>query len=539
MMVRWNRKIMRGCLIFSLAGCLVFLSAGSEVTALAAAESAEEEIVEEEMTEAESTAAEAEDDTETSDSSDTIVLRICNWEEYIDEGDWDDEEVIELDNGVSIFGENSMIEDFEEWYYETYGQKVEVEYSCFGTNEELYTLMSLGNEYDLVCPSDYMFMKLIAEDKVLAYSDEFFDTSVETNYYINNVSPYIKNIYDTNEINSEAWSKYAAGYMWGITGMVYDPEEVTAEEMSSLSILLSDDYSKQISIKDSSRDSYFMALAIYKQELLCSEEFRQSEDYSERLQEEMNDVSSETIAGVEEILTQISRNAYSFETDSGKADIVAGKIVGNYQWSGDAVYSMDQAEEDDVYLEFAVPEECTNIWMDGWVMLKDGIGDDAAKQQAAEAFVNFISMPENAVRNMYYIGYTSVIAGNEDNTTMYEYANWCYASEDEEDVVEYPLGYFFSGDNADEDYVVLVDEEEASRQIFAQYPTEEVLQRATIMEYYSTEKMSELNQMWINIRCFHVLDYPIGVWVAILAAVAVVVLLCLRKRYVRMHQYER
>lgn len=44
--------------------------------------------------------------------NDTIVLRVCNWEEYIDEGGWEDDEVIDLDSG-DIFGENSMIQDFD------------------------------------------------------------------------------------------------------------------------------------------------------------------------------------------------------------------------------------------------------------------------------------------------------------------------------------------------------------------------------------------------------------------------------------------
>ncbi len=55
------------------------------------------------------------------------------------------------------------------------------------------------------------------------------------------------------------------------------------------------------------------------------------------------------------------------------------------------MYTMDQAEDDDYYLDWAVPEECTNLWFDGWVMLKSGIGEDAAKKQAAEAFINFLS----------------------------------------------------------------------------------------------------------------------------------------------------
>ena len=43
------------------------------------------------------------------------VLRVCNWEEYIDLGDWDEEETIDLDSG-DIIGVNSMVEDFEAWY---------------------------------------------------------------------------------------------------------------------------------------------------------------------------------------------------------------------------------------------------------------------------------------------------------------------------------------------------------------------------------------------------------------------------------------
>ena len=92
----------------------------------------------------------------------TITLRICNWEEYIDEGGWDDDELIDLDNG-DIFGENHMVSDFEDWYYENYGVRVKVEYSTFGTNEELYSQLTLGDAFDLVCPSDFLIMKLMKE----------------------------------------------------------------------------------------------------------------------------------------------------------------------------------------------------------------------------------------------------------------------------------------------------------------------------------------------------------------------------------------
>ena len=39
--------------------------------------------------------------------------------------------------------------------------------------------------------------------------------------------------------------------------------------------------------------------------------------------------------------------------------MVTGKVLANYQWSGDAVYTLDQAEVDDYLLSYAVPEECT------------------------------------------------------------------------------------------------------------------------------------------------------------------------------------
>ena len=100
-----------------------------------------------------------------------VVLRVCNWEEYIDLGDWDEEETIELESG-DIIGENSMVEDFEEWYEENYGVKVKVEYSTFGTNEDLYNMLTLGDEFDLVCPSEYMIMKLMREGQTVPLSEE-------------------------------------------------------------------------------------------------------------------------------------------------------------------------------------------------------------------------------------------------------------------------------------------------------------------------------------------------------------------------------
>ena len=115
-------------------------------------------------------------DSDNGEGSKEVTLRICNWEEYIDLGDWDEDETIELDSG-DIIGENTMMEDFKEWYYETYGIRVKIEYSTFGTNEDLYNMLTLGDTYDLVCPSEYMIMKLMTEDQLVPLSKKFFDAS--------------------------------------------------------------------------------------------------------------------------------------------------------------------------------------------------------------------------------------------------------------------------------------------------------------------------------------------------------------------------
>ncbi len=440
-----------------------------------------------------------------------VTLRVCNWEEYIDLGDWDEEETIDLPSG-DVIGERSMVEDFTEWYYETYGIRVKVEYSTFGTNEDLYNMLTLGDTYDVVCPSEYMIMKLMAEDALLPLSEDFFDTSDGNNYYINGVSPYIQSVFETNRMEGKRWSDYAAGYMWGITGIVYNPDTVSEEEASSWRILNDPAYKRQITIKDNVRDSYFAAVGAVKSELLTSEEFVEDADYRKNLEREMNDTSPETIGRVQDYLQDVKDNCYSFETDSGKADMITGKVALNYQWSGDAVYTMDQADEEEYTLAFAVPEESTNIYFDGWVLLKNGIGEDAAKQHAAEAFINFNSRADNVIRNMYYIGYTSVISGGEDGR-IFEYADWCYgAEEEEEDVSEYDLGYFFSGEGKEGEYVITAPTDQVYRQLFAQYPAKDAISRSSIMVCFDEEQTRAINQMWINVRCYNIHDVPGWVW---------------------------
>lgn len=488
-------------------------------------------------------------------SEEVLTLRVANWEEYIDLGDWGEDELIDIQNPYAenpddgIIGRNSIVDDFTEWFNsQNFGYEIKVEYSTFGTNEDLYNRLKLGDAYDLVCPSDYLIMKLIAEGAVEPYSDDFLDAEDESNYYTRNVSPYIAGVFSDN-----GWTQYAACYMWGTVGIMYNPETIEdVEDINNFDILLDKDYYKQVTVKDNVRDAYFAALSILNKDTLLKGNITAEERTAL-----LNATDEETVAAAEDILKRIKENVYSFETDSGKADMITGKVAANTQWSGDSVYIMDEAESDETNpteLWYSVPEECTNLWFDGWVMLKDGIGSDERRKQAAEAFVNFLSRPDNAVRNMYYIGYTSAIASD----TMFDYFDWYYGlsldPEDEEyfdeeitEVFEYDVSYYFGGEKGDytiyidasaidfdrqkyADYKTIerlgeeygndieytvysgIDDISRGRQAFAQYPPESVIERSVVMQDFG-DRLGAINQMWINVRCPDLLDFnPVVVW---------------------------
>lgn len=169
------------------------------------------------------------------------VLKVYNWEDYI--SDEDDEES----------GLKDLISAFEKEY------GVVVEYSTFGTNENMYNELKINaTGYDLVCPSDYMIMRMIKEDMVEPFSDGF-----QNGEYRTYASPYLQELFEKN-----GWSDYAAAYMWGTMGFVYNPEYVDKEDVSSWGALWMDKYANQSTIKDSVRDSYFLGLAyVAKDEL--------------------------------------------------------------------------------------------------------------------------------------------------------------------------------------------------------------------------------------------------------------------------------
>ena len=447
-----------------------------------------------------------------------ITLRVYNWEEYIDDGG-------EGGYDYDFFGKDSdtrpIIDKFEEWYEKTYRKSVHVEYSTFGTNEDLYNQLKLGDQYDLVCPSEYMIMKLAAEGMLTPLPESFFDKEDEHNYYINNVSPFIQDTFDDGKMivkdsdEPVPWSEYAAGYMWGVTGLVYNPDLVAEEDLEQgWSILLDETYYNKATTKDNVSDSYFVGLAIaYRDELLALD--KNADDYNEKVREIMNRTDEKSVEAVTKILKAVGDNIFNFETDTGKSDMVTGKISINFAWSGDAVYAMDEAESQNVYLNFHIPKECANLYFDGWVMPKDDKRSEDT-QHAALAFINFMSRPDNAMRNSYYIGYTSVIAG-KNQEMYYDYAKELYESEDDEDTVEYDISYFFGAEKGA--YVINAPAEQLNRQLSAQFPLLEVVNRCAVMDYYGDQEEA-INELWTQVRGAQLSGWAIAV--IVVGAVAII-----------------
>lgn len=414
------------------------------------------------------------------------VLRIASWDEYIDMGG---EESYYSADSLPIY------EEFEAWYQEQTGKKIKVEYVALQDNETMYNKIKMGDHYDLLCPSEYMAMKLKSENLLLPYPTDFFDASVEENYYAQNVSAYTEQVFGEAGLTG-----YIAGYMWGTTGFVFNPQKISNDDiMQSWLCTLSEVCERKITAKDNVRDTYFMGLGMYyEKELLSLQEDLLAgkitkDTYKAELSKKMNDTSPQTVNAVRELLKDMRKNLYGVETDEGKLEMIMGRLGASYQWSGDAVFILDEAEDDyegtkdSIYLEYSIPEAASNIWFDGWVMMKN------ANVDAATAFVNYISRPDNAIRNMYYIGYTSCLAGQE----IYDYVSDCYAADEgEQETTLYDLSYFF-GDNFEP---LIVPTEQTRRQLFAQYPDENTIDRLVVMNYFDRTTNERLNRMWNNIK---------------------------------------
>ena len=264
---------------------------------------------------------------------------VYNWGEYIDP------EIIDL---------------FEE---ET---GIDVIYEEFETNEIMYPKIQSGAiAYDVVCPTDYMIQRMIENDLL-----------AEINYdHIPNLK-YIGDNYMKMSRQFDPENKYSVPYLWGTVGILYNKKMVD-EPVDSWGILWDKKYEDSILMQDSVRDAFAVALKYL--------------GYS------LNSTDLDELEAAKNLLIEQKPLVQAYVIDQVRDKMIGGEAALGVIYSGEALYC--QQENPD--LDYVIPKEGTNIWIDSWVIPKN-----AKNVENAEAFINFLCRPDIAKMNFDYITYS-------------------------------------------------------------------------------------------------------------------------------------
>ena len=259
---------------------------------------------------------------------------------------------------------------------------IQVVYEEYETNEIMYPKVQSGAiSYDVVCPSDYMIQRMIENDLL-----------AEINW--DNI-PNIKNIGQTYMDQSKAFdpeNKYSVPYLWGTVGILYN-KTMVKEPVDSWGILWDTKYKDNILMQKSVRDAFGITLKYLGYSLNSTDE-KQLEEAKQKLIEQKK-------SGVVQ--------AYV-------VDEVRDKMIGNEAAIG-VIYSGEAltCQKENPDLEYVVPKEGSNLWIDSWVIPKG-----AKNKENAEKFLNFLCKPEIAKMNFDYITYS---IPNEEGRKLIEDAS--------------------------------------------------------------------------------------------------------------------
>lgn len=368
------------------------------------------------------------------------VLKVYNWSNYIGEG---------------------VIDDFKVWYQEQTGKQIDVIYQTFDINETMLAKIEKGHEdFDVVCPSDYIIERMLGSDMLLPLDFSAIPDSI--NYIVNNRSPFMtemfKKICDTKDANA-----YSVPFMWGTTGILYNTAEVTAEEASTWDVLRNSKFAGRIFIKDAPRDVYGPVLIhLMKDEIAAG---KVDMDFL------MRDPSDSNIALVEDFLKEAKSLVAGWEADFGKEQMTQQRGVISLNWSGDAMWAIEEGESVGITLDYIVPEEGSNVWFDGWVIPKY-----AQNVSAATLFIDFMCRPDIAIRNMEETGYVSA---NGDYSVI--------ESQIDETLDPVDVSYFFGADAA------------AVRVNPAMYPDRATIEKCVMMHDWGANS-DKLIAMWSRVK---------------------------------------
>ena len=244
---------------------------------------------------------------------------------------------------------------------------IDVVYEEFETNEILYPKISSGAiAYDVICPSDYMIQRMIENDLL-----------AEINF--DNI-PNVKNIgkdYMEQSRQFDPENKYSVPYCWGNVGILYNKTMVD-EPITSWSVLWDEKYKDNILMQDSVRDAFGVTLKYL--------------GYS------LNSTDLDELTEARDLLIKQKPLVQAYVIDQVRDKMIGNEAAIGVIYSGEAIYT--QMENPD--LEYVIPEEGSNIWIDSWVIPKN-----AENKENAEKFINFLCRPEIALMNFEYITYST------------------------------------------------------------------------------------------------------------------------------------
>jgi len=244
---------------------------------------------------------------------------------------------------------------------------IQVIYEEFETNEIMYPKIQSGAiAYDVVCPSDYMIQRMI-ENNLLA----------EINYdNIPNIQ-YIGEEYIEQSQQFDPENKYSVPYCWGTVGILYNKTMVD-EPIDSWSVLWDEKYTDSILMQDSVRDAFAVTLKYL--------------GYS------LNSTDLDELTEAKNLLIEQKPLVQAYVIDQVRDKMIGNEAAIGVIYSGEAIFT--QQENPD--LEYVIPKEGSNVWIDSWVIPKN-----AKHKENAEAFINFLCRPDIALMNFEYITYST------------------------------------------------------------------------------------------------------------------------------------
>ncbi|BBF43883.1 ABC transporter, periplasmic spermidine putrescine-binding protein PotD [Lachnospiraceae bacterium KM106-2] len=251
---------------------------------------------------------------------------------------------------------------------------IKVIYEEYETNEVMYPRVNSGAvQYDAICPSDYMVQRM-REEGLLQKLDKSKIPNLK----------YIGEDYLESSKSFDPTNDYSVPYCWGTVGILYN-KKLVDEKIDSWSVLFDEKYKNEILMIDSVRDALGIALK-YK-------------GYS------LNSKNKSEIKEAQQLLLDQKPLVQSYVVDQVRDMMIGGEAKIGVIYSGEAIYT--QRENPD--LEYVVPKEGSNVWIDSWVIPKN-----APNKEFAEKYINFLCRPDIAKLNFDYITYSTPNTGARD-----------------------------------------------------------------------------------------------------------------------------